>query len=51
MVPINISEAKLQHLASTLGCVTGSLPFTYLGLPLGTTKAYSAGFSTFSKEV
>ena len=38
MVPINISEGKLEILARTFGCATGSLPFTYLGLPLGITK-------------
>jgi hypothetical protein len=38
MMPINISETKLQDLASILGCSVGVLPFTYLGLPLGTTK-------------
>jgi hypothetical protein len=38
MPPINISEEKLQNLAQTFGCAVGSLPFTYLGLPMGTTK-------------
>ena len=28
----------MQHLANTFGCQVGSLPFTYLGLPMGTTK-------------
>jgi hypothetical protein len=26
------------HLASTFGCNIGTFPFTYLGLPMGTTK-------------
>jgi hypothetical protein len=34
-VPINISEEKLDHLARTFSCQKGTLPFTYLGLPLG----------------
>jgi hypothetical protein len=38
MVPINISDERLKHLAATFGCFTGTLPFTYLGLPLGLTK-------------
>ena len=38
MLPINISEEKLDLLARTFSCSKGSLPFTYLGLPLGTTK-------------
>jgi hypothetical protein len=38
MVPINIEDSKMQILAQTFGCTIGSMPFTYLGLPLGTTK-------------
>ena len=38
MVPITISEEKLDHLSRTFGCSKGSLPFTYLGLPLSLTK-------------
>jgi hypothetical protein len=38
MVPIKILEDRLNHLAATFGCATGSMPFTYLGLPLGLTK-------------
>ena len=38
MVPINISEEKLDRLSRTFGCSKGSLPFTYLGLPLSLAK-------------
>lgn len=38
MVPINMDENSCAILAQTLGCSVGSLPFTYLGLPLGLTK-------------
>jgi len=38
MVPINVHPDRLALLASAFGCVTGSMPFTYLGLPMGTTK-------------
>jgi hypothetical protein len=38
LVPINLSAEKALHLAHTIGCLVESLPFTYLGLPLGTTK-------------
>lgn len=38
MMPINISADRLVELATTFGCATGVLPFTYLGLPLGTMK-------------
>ena len=37
MIPINVNADKSQHLASTFGCTLGSLPFTYLGLSMGTT--------------
>ena len=38
MLPINVTTEKMQQLAHTFGCAIGSLPFTYLGLPMGTTK-------------
>jgi retron-type reverse transcriptase len=38
MVPINVAESKMAHLAEAFGCQIGSMPFTYLGLPMGTTK-------------
>ena len=44
MLPINMTESRLDHLARTFGCSKGSLPFTYLGLPLGTTKPKIADF-------
>lgn len=38
LVPINITNDSAVHLANTFGCQLGTMPFTYLGLPLGTTK-------------
>jgi hypothetical protein len=38
LVPINISPQKAQDLAALFGCSVASMPFTYLGLPMGTTK-------------
>lgn len=38
MVPLNLHEHTLNLLATSFNCAKGSLPFTYLGLPLGTTK-------------
>jgi hypothetical protein len=38
LVPINICDTKALHLANTLGYTVGSLSFTYLGLPLGTSR-------------
>jgi hypothetical protein len=38
LLPINVDENQLQLLANTFGCAVGSLPFTYLGLFLGTSR-------------
>lgn len=38
MLPINVDLDKITALATTFGCMVGSFPFTYLGLPLGLTK-------------
>jgi hypothetical protein len=34
MVPINVQQEKIDDLADSFGCEKGTLPFTYLGLPL-----------------
>ena len=44
MVPVNVFEGHLSIMANTFGCSTGSLPFTYLGLPLCLTKPTIADF-------
>ena len=38
LVPLNISLKNAQLLAGVFGYKNESLPFTYLGLPMGTTK-------------
>lgn len=38
MVPINTTPEEMELMAGTFGCAIGGMPFTYLGLPLGTTK-------------
>jgi hypothetical protein len=38
IVPLNVEGSVTSQLAEALGCQVGSLPFPYLGLPLGTTK-------------
>jgi hypothetical protein len=38
LLPINIGNEEASQLAATFGCQVGSFPFTYLGLPMGTTK-------------
>lgn len=38
LIPINTPAALCQNIAQILGCKVGKMPFTYLGLPLGTTR-------------
>jgi hypothetical protein len=38
MYPLNVSHETMTVLAGTFGCDIGVMPFTYLGLPMGTTK-------------
>lgn len=38
LVPINLNSEENTHLANTFGCIVGDMPFTYLGLPLGTNR-------------
>jgi hypothetical protein len=38
MIPKNLAPKRLTHLAATFNCQVGSLPFTYLGLPLSDSK-------------
>jgi hypothetical protein len=37
-IPINISSEEASSLANAIGCQVASMPFTYLGLPMGTTR-------------
>jgi hypothetical protein len=34
MIPLNLKENKSDQLASIFGCKLGSLPISYLGIPL-----------------
>ena len=38
LMPINVNAQKTLDLANALGCQVGEMSFTYLGLPLGTTR-------------
>lgn len=38
LIPINTDLEKAAYLAQIFGCMVGSFPFTYLGLPMGLTK-------------
>jgi hypothetical protein len=51
LVPINTNPERATHLARTFGCQVGSMPFTYLGLPLGTTKPSVQDFTPLLNRV
>lgn len=51
MIPINVPEEKTEILAGTFGCNIGSLPFTYLGLPVGTTRPKIIDFAPLIDRV
>jgi hypothetical protein len=38
VIPINLSDDTAVSMAQSFGCSIGQMPFTYLGLPLGTTR-------------
>lgn len=38
LVPINITEERVVQLANMVGCKRECMPFTYLGLPMGSTR-------------
>ena len=44
MVPINVDEDSTIALAAAFGCQVGKMPFTYLGLPVGTTRPKMVDF-------
>jgi hypothetical protein len=44
IVSINVQELKVETLAGTLGCQIGTMLFTCLGLPMGTTKPVMQDF-------
>jgi len=51
LVPINLTDEKAIHLARTFGCSIGTMPFTYLGLPLGTTKPTMQEFTLLLTKI
>ena len=49
MIPINVLDDRLEVLASSFGCSKGTLPFTYLGLPLSLANPTVADFFASSQ--
>ncbi|XP_073360718.1 uncharacterized protein [Aegilops tauschii subsp. strangulata] len=44
IIPINVDTAVMTELAAAFGCQIGKMPFTYLGLPVGTTRPKMVDF-------
>ncbi|XP_044367523.1 uncharacterized protein [Triticum aestivum] len=38
LIPINCDDTQSENIAQIFGCIIGKMPFTYLGLPLGSTR-------------
>jgi hypothetical protein len=51
ILPINVSAEKMNTLANVLDCKVGSFPFTYLGLPMGTTKPRVEDFTPLMDRI
>ena len=51
LVPINVDEIKAKALADTFGCKIGAMPFTYLGLSLGTTRPSIQDFTPLLSRI
>ena len=45
MIPINLEQQEALDLAQLMNCQIASMPFTYLGLPMGTTKPTMKDFA------
>ena len=51
LVPLDLSHDKARQLAGVFGCKLETLPFTYLGLSLGTTKPRVQHFGFIMNKV
>jgi hypothetical protein len=51
IVPINLSEEEAASLCQDIGCQVVGMPFTYLGLPMGTTKPSIVDFAPLIDRV
>jgi hypothetical protein len=51
LVPINIESDQALKLAKAFGCLVGSFPFTYLGLPMGLTKPQVRDYSPLISRI
>jgi hypothetical protein len=51
LVPLNLNEQQTENIASVFGCRVQGMPFTYLGLPMGSTKQRVEHFAPLMNRV
>jgi hypothetical protein len=51
MVPLNLTEQQIENLAGVFGYKIQGMPFTYLGLPMGSTKPRIEHFDNLMNKV
>ena len=51
MCPINVNDHAATDLAALFGCKLGKIPFTYLGLPMSTSKPRIEDFVPLLKRI
>jgi hypothetical protein len=51
LYPLNLTTENVELLAGLLGCSIGTLPYTYLGLPMGTTRPKVVDFARLVDRV
>ena len=51
LIPINLSSEEASAMAQIFSCQIASMPFTYLGLPMGTTKPSMKDFAPLIDRV
>jgi hypothetical protein len=51
MVPLNMTEEEAELMTGVLGCKLQGMSFTYLGLPMGTTKSRIEHFTPLMNRV
>ena len=51
ILPSTLSDDKMQILAGTFNCRIGTMPFPYLGLPVGITKPFVTDYTPIVRRI
>ena len=51
MIPLNISQSRIQPFSNLLGCTLGTLPFYYVVMPLSLAKARVTDYMTLLSRI